>query len=133
MHIISNSSDGNGILFEGTKGRFHVSRSRIKGKPYEDLEENPLPDDAIVKLYGGKKPTSHMQNFFDCIVSREKPISDVWTHHRAMTTCHLATIAIRLNRTLEWDPATQKIGGDKDANMWQAREQRKGYEINVSV
>lgn len=133
MHIVSNSSDGNGILFEGTKGRFHVSRGSIKGKPYEDLKENPLPDDAIAKVYGGKKPNGHMRNFFDCIVSREKPISDVWSHHRAMTTCHLANIAIRLARKLEWDPATQKIVGDKDANMWQSREQRLGYEIDVSV
>ena len=50
-----------------------------------------------------------------------------------MTTCHLANIAIRLNRTLEWDPNTQQIIGDAEANMWQSREQRKGYEINVPV
>jgi hypothetical protein len=66
-------------------------------------------------------------------VSREKPISDVWSHHRAMTTCHLANIAIRLGQKLEWDPATQQITNDTEANTWQSREQRKGYEINVSV
>ncbi|MBI1312103.1 gfo/Idh/MocA family oxidoreductase [bacterium] len=131
MHIVSSSADGNGILFEGTKGRFHVGRGRTKGGPFEHLKDNPLPDNAIAKVYGGKEPTSHMQNFMDCVKSRETPISDVWTHHRAMTTCHLANIAIRLDKALEWDPKSQQITNDPGLNSWQAREQRKGYEINV--
>jgi predicted dehydrogenase len=133
MHIVSNSSDGNGILFEGDKGRFHVGRGRTKGRPFEDLKKKPLPDGAIDAVYGGKKPTTHMQNFMNCIKSGDKPISDVWTHHRAMTTCHLANISIRLDKTLEWDPKTEMITNGSDLNAWQSREQRKGYEINVTV
>jgi len=132
MHIVSHSPDGNGILFEGTEGRFHVSRSKMKGKPAEDLAGNPLPDGAVAALYRGE-PMSHMRNFFNCVQSREKPISDVWTHHRALTTCHLANIAIRLGRRLEWDPQSQQIVGDSDANLWLGREQRQGYEIDVPV
>src|SRR5690606_36062879 len=52
MHIVSHSSDGNGILFEGTKGRFHVSRGDMKGKPVEDLKSNPLPEGAVAELVG---------------------------------------------------------------------------------
>ena len=128
------SSDGNGILFEGTKGRFHVSRGRMKGAPVDALKENPLPEDAIAKIYNGKVPAAgnaHMNNFMECVKTREKPISDVWSHHRAMTTCHLANIAIRLDQKLEWDPKTEQITNDEEANKWQAREQREGYEINV--
>jgi hypothetical protein len=133
MHIVSESKDGNGILFEGTEGRFHVSRERLKGKPVEDLAGNPLPNDAIRQVYGGKEPGNHMRNFMDCIKTREKPISDVWTHHRAMTTCHLANIAIRLGRRIEWDPVAQQIVGDDQARQFQGREQRKGFEIDVTV
>lgn len=133
IQIASTSPDGNGILFEGTKGRFHVSRSRLKGKPVEDLESNPLPEDAISNIYKGKQPGDHMRNFYECVVTHDQPISDVHTHHRAMTTCHLANIAIRLGRKLNWNPETEQIVGDTDAQQWQAREQRKGYEINVSV
>ncbi|HBN79589.1 MAG TPA: oxidoreductase, partial [Planctomycetaceae bacterium] len=96
----------------------------------EDLKDNPLPEDAIEKLYGGK-PTSHMQNFMECVKSRELPISDVYSHHRAMTTCHLANITIRLDRQLNWDAENEQIVGDEQANSMQSREQRKGYEINV--
>lgn len=132
MRIVSHSPDGNGILFEGTEGRFHVSRSRMKGKPAEDLEGSPLPEGAIEAIYG-TKPTSHMENFVHCVKSREKPISDVWTHHKAMVTCHLANIAIRLNETLEWDPQSEQVTNSERGRSMQAREQRKGYEIDVTV
>jgi predicted dehydrogenase len=126
----------NGILFTGTEGRFFVSRSKITGKPVEDLKDKPLPDDAIAKVYGGKAPAggnAHMANFIECVKSRKEPISDVYTHHRALTTCHLSNIAIRLGRELKWDPQTEQIVGDDDANAWQRREQRKGFEIGVQV
>jgi len=131
MQIVSHSPDGNGILFEGTAGRFHVSRGRMKGKPADDLKSNPLPEGAVAEVYGGKQPTSHMQNFMECVKSRELPISDVFTHYRALTTCHLANIAIRLDRKLQWDPQAERIVGDREAQTWLAREQRKGYEIEA--
>lgn len=133
MHIVSESKDGNGILFEGTEGRFFVSRGSMKGRPVEDLEKNPLSEDELVKLYKGKKPGHHMRNFFECVVDRTDPISDVYSHHRAMTVCHLANIAIRLGRKLTWDAKSEQIVGDPEANHWLAREQRKGYEIDVTV
>ena len=133
MHIVSDSPDGNGILFEGTEGRFHVSRGAIKGGVIEALKDNPLPADALEKVYGGKIPASHMENFIDCVKSRKLPISDVYSHHRAMTTCHLANIAIRLGKKVNWDSKAQMIVGDADAAKWMGREQRKGYEIDVVI
>lgn len=133
MHIVSNSADGNGILFEGTKGRFHVSRSRMKGAPVEELANRPLPDGALEAVYGGPLASNHQENLVQCIKTRQKPISDVWTHHKAMCTCHLANIAIRLNETLQWDPKAEMITNSEAGRRMQAREQRKGYEINVTV
>ena len=69
-----------------------------------------------------------MENFFACMKDRTDPISDVHTHHRAMTTCHLANIAIRLGRKIKWDPKKEQVVGDKEANRWQSRKQRKGFE-----
>ena len=105
---------GNGILLEGTKGRIFVSRSSLTGKPVEDLVENPLPEDAVRQVYGGKTPSNHMGNFFDCVKTRDQPISDIFTHHRILSTCHLANIAMRLGRTLKWDPVAEQIVGDKE-------------------
>ncbi|MCH2124328.1 MAG: Gfo/Idh/MocA family oxidoreductase [Pirellulaceae bacterium] len=124
----------NGLMFEGTKGRFIVNRGKIAGQAIDALKDNPLPEGLLNSLYKGKEPgggNAHMRNFFDCIKTREDPISDVFTHHRALTTCHLSNIALRLNRSIQWDPALEQIVGDDEANAWQAREQRAGYEIVI--
>ena len=125
------SGGRNGILFEGDKGRFFVSRGSMDGSPVQQLTDNPLSEETLPKIYRGPLPSSHMQNFMDCVKSRSLPISDVFSHHRALTICHLANIAIRLNKTLKWDAVTEQILDDPEANAWQAREQRKGYEITV--
>ena len=143
FHIVANFpkgmvlnvvSDGeNGITIEGTKATIFVSRSDLRdeqGTVVADmLKDSPLPEGAITQLYKGKKPGNHMANFFECCQDRTQPISDVATHHRTMTTAHLANIAIRLGRKLAWNPQTEQIVGDDEANKWQKREQRKGYEI----
>lgn len=126
----------NGILFEGTKGRLFVNRGKLTGAAVDDLKKNPLSEELMMKTYGGNKPggpNAHMKNFFDCIKQNKQPISDVFTHHRAMTTCHLANIAIRLGRPIKWDPKTEKIIDDKQAASMVRREQRKGFEINVAL
>lgn len=133
IQIVDHSPGGNGVTFEGTKGTFHVGRSvkSFNGRPVDQLKTHPLPEGLITKLYKGKKPGHHMGNFAECVKTREQPISDVYTHHRAITTCHLANISMRLGRSITWDPQAQQIVGDKEAQKWQSREQRKGYEINV--
>ncbi len=119
----------NGILWEGSKGNLFVNRGRLTGRAVETLADNPLPEGAIERVYKGRTPTSHMEDFFNCVKSGEEPISDVYSHHRILTTCHLANIAMRLNRTLEWDPTLEKIVGDDEAQTFVSRTPRKGFEI----
>ena len=120
----------NGILFEGTKGRIFVNRGRLVGKPVEELESNPLPDGAIEKVYA-RPLTDHVQNFFNSVVDRKPSISDPCSHHRALSTCHLAGIAARLGRTIRWDPEAERILDDKLAQSFVDRPKRKGYEIEM--
>ena len=61
--------------------------------------------------------------------TRTQPISDVWSHNRMLEICHLANIAMRLGRSVAWDPVKREIVGDAQANAMLARESRKGYEI----
>lgn len=129
--LIITSEGDNGILFEGTKGRFFVNRGRLSGKPVEDLENNPLPEGAVEEVYGGPVSENHSANFIEAMHSRKQPISDVWTHNRMLETCHLANIAIRLGRELTWDPTKREIVGDDQANAFLSRENREGFEINV--
>jgi hypothetical protein len=130
IEMIITSEGDNGILFEGTEGRFFVNRGKITGKPVEDLKSNPLPDGAIEEIYGGKVSEDHTANFIDAMVSRKQPISDVWTHNRMLEICHLSNIAMRLGRELKWDPTKREVVDDAQANSFLARPNRAGFEID---
>ncbi len=131
VEMIITSEGDNGILFEGTEGRFFVNRGKIAGKPVEDLKDKPLPEGAIEKVYGGKVSANHTANFIEGMQARKQPISDVWSHNRMLEICHLSNIAMRLGRELKWDPVKREIIGDAQANAFLARENRQGFEINM--
>ena len=72
---------------------------------------------------------NHMGNFFDCVVSRKTPISDVVSQHRCVSTCHLGNISIRLKRKLTWDPQAEQFVGDDEANRWLKRERARDSKL----
>jgi predicted dehydrogenase len=121
----------NGILFEGTRGRIFVNRGKLVGKAVEELASNPLPDGAIENVYKNRELTDHVANFFEAVAARKEPISDVFSHHRALTTCHLAGIAARLGRKIRWDPNNEKVIGDQLAQSLVARQKRQRFEIEL--
>lgn len=57
----------------------------------------------------------HMRNFLACIESREKPVSDIEQGHISSASCMLANLSLQLQRSLQWDPATHTVVGDKEA------------------
>jgi len=69
-----------------------------------------------------------MGNFFDCIRSRKAPICAAEVGHRSVSVCHLGAIALRLGRTVRWNPERKRFVGDREAERWVAREQRKGFD-----
>jgi len=121
----------NGILFEGTKGRIFVNRGRLVGKPVEDLASHPLSDGALEKVYRDRELTNHVANFFEAVAARKEPISDVFSHHRALTTCHLAGIAARVGRKIQWNPKSETVVDNQLAQSFVSREQRRGFEIEM--
>jgi hypothetical protein len=121
------SFDRNGIMFIGEKGRVFVNRGGIYGAPVEQLKEDPLPETA----WRVPPSNDHMGNFFECVKTRQEPVSPVRIQHRTITACHLTNISLRLGRKLTWDPTAQQIIGDPEANAWQQREQRSPYEVHA--
>jgi predicted dehydrogenase len=124
----------NGVTFEGDHGKIFVTRDRIdlQGGAVDALYKQSVPESLLKELRKSKGLEGHMANFIECCRDRSTPASDVWSHHRMLTTCHLANIAIRLGgRKLTWDPAREEIVGDDEANAWQTRPQRAGYEVTT--
>lgn len=124
----------NGILFEGEEGRIFVNRGRLSGKPIDGLTEADQQEiqDRIVELYQGKEPGrsgGHMGNFFECVKDRTEPVSDVATHHRTMTSCHLSNIALMLGRELNWNPDRQQFVDDPEAEAFRTRRRRGGFSL----
>ena len=121
----------NGILFEGTEGRLFVNRGKVTGAAVDALANQPLPEGALDAVYKGRPPTDHFRNFFDAVVDRIEPVSDVYSHHRALTTCHLAGIAARIGRTIRWEPEAEKIIDDMQAQSFVSRTPRGGFETEM--
>jgi hypothetical protein len=71
----------------------------------------------------------HIQNWLNCIKTREKPVADVEIGHRSVSVCHLVNITRRIGRPLKWDPAAEQFPGDDEANQLVKRPRREGYEL----
>jgi predicted dehydrogenase len=131
--IIVREGPRNGIEIEGEKSRLFVSRGELTGPAIDQIQESGKEqawlEDEVVRLYKGREPTTHMNNFRDCVRERSQPISDVFTHQRSVTSCHLANIALLLGRKLKWDPAAEDFPGDKEARALLKRERRRPYVI----
>mgnify|MGYP006134047401 FL=1 len=124
------SHGDNGITFEGTKGKIFVNRGKITGVPIEESWDKDLySDEDVVALYKGKPYEGHKNNFYRCVREGGLTVSDPFSHLQAMAVCHLSTLAARLGRKIKWDPKTEQVVGDKQANSFTGRERRKGFEI----
>jgi myo-inositol 2-dehydrogenase/D-chiro-inositol 1-dehydrogenase len=134
-HQIVLNSGRNELILEGEKGRIRVNRGSLTGKIVEDIakdkSEQQKLDEEVRKLYRGRPLQGHMQDLFSCIKDRALPISDVFTHHRSVSVCHLANIAMLCGRKLTWDPQKEDFVGDEQASSMVSRKQRKGFEINA--
>jgi predicted dehydrogenase len=123
------NADGqrNGIRFEGTEGWIWVNRDQIKASDPE-LLKTPLGEKAL-RL---QVSSNHMENFFDCMRSRQAPICDVETGHRSATMCHLGAISMRTGRSLSWDAQQEQFVGEfaAEANGYAARELRAPYDYS---
>jgi len=91
--------------------------------------------DAILKSEIGPNeihlytnPAGEHDDFVKCVKSRKDPYFPVDIGHRVSTVCHLANIAIRLERKLKWDPKAEKFENDESANAMLSRTMRSPWK-----
>lgn len=112
-----------GTRFVGSDGTLFVDRGKLTSDP-GDILKTELPADSE-RLYVSK---DHTQNFLDCVKSRELPICDVEIGHRSATICHLGNIVARLGRGIQWDPQSERIIDDADAQVMTDRHYREPWK-----
>jgi predicted dehydrogenase len=85
----------------------------------------------IKEVAGDSDTTPHVQNFIDCIKSRDKPACDLETvGHPASILCHAGNISSRLGRRVVLNSETEMFENDKEANALRGRpEWRKPWEL----
>ena len=109
--FLENDPEAKGLKFIGDKGWLEVARGYIKCSDPSLLEERKQ------KVGKGEYEVSspHMQNFVDCVRSRQNPIAPVEVGCSTNTLCCLQNIARELGRPVHWNPATLSFEGDKEA------------------
>ncbi len=100
---------GAAIEFCGTQGRLWIDRSR-----YEFHPAGRGAEPVIVKAERGEGPVDlmtldHVNNFLECVETRQLPRGDVLIGHRSAQASHLGNIAYVQKRRLNFDPIREEI------------------------
>jgi predicted dehydrogenase len=90
--------------------------------------DRPAPTQAGLRF---EISSPHMQNFIDCVRSRNKPIASIEVGCSTAITCCLGNIANELKRPVKWNPATLSFDNDPEANSHRLMnyEYRRPYTL----
>lgn len=128
-----------GAIFVCEHGKIEVNRNKFTSNPREIAIELLKKVDAVEEERKWSDQTAlwqaqwHLQNWIDCIRTRQRPAADVEIGHRSISVCHLANITRWLGRRLKWDPVQEVFLNDDEANHFADRPRRKGYELPASA
>jgi len=118
--------DDNGTTFYGDKGWLSLSRSSGESNiPELNKKLNEFPKDNQGRIRSEEGTMGKM--FLDVIhgTSRETcPLEDAIISD---TLSHMGDIAIRCNRSVNWDPVKGEVSGDSEANRLYIRKMREPY------
>ncbi|MCX6915896.1 MAG: hypothetical protein NT167_23100 [Verrucomicrobia bacterium] len=109
----------------GTEGWVYVNRGKYDASNIDWFVK--IPEDRYkVKLYQTK---SHMQNFIDCVKSRQPTITPVETAHHSAIPGHLGLISMIVGRKIKWDVAKEVILDDPEASKLLSRPYREPWKL----
>ncbi|MEO2046888.1 MAG: hypothetical protein ABGX16_09980 [Pirellulales bacterium] len=115
---------GGGALFIGERGKISIDHGKFTVDPLERTDV--LKPQAEIQ---GEPTKMHLQNWIDCIKTRERPVADVKIGHRSATVGHLGIIACWVGLPLKWDPVREEFVDDANIYALLQREHRSPYEL----
>lgn len=113
-----------GTKWIGEYGWIWVDRGQFESEPASLKHEVIGPEE--IRLY---KSRDHHQNFLDCVRSRGTTITPAETAHRSASVGHLGVIAMEVGRKIKWDPRTETIIGDPEAERLLGHSYRKPWQL----
>ncbi len=126
-----------GVALHGENGILVIDRGGWEVYPETDRIERPRkfkmagrPREQISS--GDDMHLAHVENFLECMRSREKPHSDVEIGHNSMIACHLGNAAVRTGRRVYWDVDKEMVIDDPEAEkIMYKREYRKPWKLEA--
>lgn len=70
----------------------------------------------------------HILDWLAAVASRGRPVADIEQGHISSASCIMANLAMKLKRTLQWDPVAHQVVGDAEANALLARPYRQPWK-----
>jgi predicted dehydrogenase len=127
-HPYETGGDTVGDIFYGSKGYLAVSNEEKQSyRVWLGREQTPGP--------GAARPGNNWANFIDCVRSRKKDAlnAPIQEGHISCTLVHLANASYRLGRTLNFDPKTEQVVNDDEANRLLRGTYRAPFAVPESV
>jgi predicted dehydrogenase len=116
-----------GNAFYGTEGYMIFSR-RGYFQVYLGKKEEKGPG-----MQGGAGHPQHLVNFLDCVRSRKEPVAHAEVAQLSCALVHLGEIAYRTERVLHFDPKSETIRDDNEANALLTKEYRRPWEMPAAL
>ena len=107
---------------------FGKSEPTMSGEPLFEYEK--YPEDKTEKdleRHVASAIRVHMRDFLKARETGGQPVADIEQGHISTASCVLANMALKLGRTLTWDPATHRVVGDAEATRLLCRPYRKPW------
>jgi predicted dehydrogenase len=134
------------LFIYGDKGVLKASTMRADFIP-EDKNAAPIHFDCVyekekypedvtekdIELNAAPATRLHMLDFLAAIDQRSRPIADIEQGHISTASCILANLAMKIGRTLSYDPTARKIIGDEEANTLLRRPYRAPWQRPEAV
>jgi predicted dehydrogenase len=133
---------GGEVELRGTKGTLVADQNGYEIKParsgqFQDWNQLIEPEEFKLKAerkFGdlgiGENSTGLLiRNFLDCIKSKETPWCTLEDGHRSTSFAHLANIALKTGKRLEWDSTKEEFTNCAEANKMLHYEYRKPWKL----
>ena len=128
------------IELKGTKGNLGISERGYTVLPseagqFQDWEERieeesyDIRSDSQASAILSEDPAARLiRNFLDCVKSRHETWCPLEEGHRSTSFAHLANIALRVKKRLDWDPVNEKFTNEPKANEYLQYEYRDAWK-----
>ncbi len=129
LHLDGDRGPGLGAIFTGENGKIEINRNKLASNPRELVRaaDNPGPNRRPESAY-------HIENWIDCIKTRERCTADVEIGQRGTTLCYLVNIVRdigRVGEVIRWDPAAERFTNSDEGNALVTRARRERWELPV--